>query len=207
MNRISFAMVCLAGSLLAPFAARAQKLPVDIAASKLVHVALNADYPPLELRGRQVYIRDGCWYCHSQFVRPVTGEDARWGPVSQAGEYVYDQPHMLSTRRIGPDLKRIRSMHNWISPILEIRFDMSGRELKISGPDGSLFLTYQEIASENERLVRESGEAERQREQAERQREQAERHRDDLARERETEYQRAERMAAQLRAMGIEPAE
>ncbi len=66
-----------------------------------------ADYTPLERKGRQVYIREGCWYCHSQFVRPVTGEDARWGPVSQAGEYVYDQPQMLSTRRIGPDLLRV----------------------------------------------------------------------------------------------------
>jgi cytochrome c oxidase cbb3-type subunit 1 len=64
------------------------------------------DYTPLERRGRAVYIREGCWYCHSQFVRPVTGEDLRWGPISQAGEYVYDQPHMLSTRRIGPDLTR-----------------------------------------------------------------------------------------------------
>jgi cytochrome c oxidase cbb3-type subunit 1 len=79
------------------------------------------DYTPFELRGRQVYIREGCWYCHSQFVRPVTGEDVRWGPVSQAGEYVYDQPHMLSTRRIGPDLIRVggkygddwQTAHHW----------------------------------------------------------------------------------------------
>lgn len=66
-----------------------------------------ANYTPLERKGRQVYIREGCWYCHSQYVRPVTGEDLRWGPVSQAGEYVYDQPQMLSTRRIGPDLTRV----------------------------------------------------------------------------------------------------
>ena len=80
-----------------------------------------ADYTPLEHRGRQVYIREGCWYCHSQYVRPVTGEDLRWGPVSQAGEYVYDQPHLLSTRRIGPDLTRIgrkygddwHAAHHW----------------------------------------------------------------------------------------------
>jgi cytochrome c oxidase cbb3-type subunit I/II len=70
-----------------------------------------ADYTPLERRGRKVYIREGCWYCHSQFVRPVTGEDARWGPVSQAGEYVYDQPQMLGTRRIGPDLLRVGRKH------------------------------------------------------------------------------------------------
>jgi cytochrome c oxidase cbb3-type subunit 1 len=79
------------------------------------------DYTPLERRGREVFVRDGCWYCHSQFVRPVTGEDRRWGPISQAGEYVYDQPQMLSTRRIGPDLTRVghkygddwQAAHHW----------------------------------------------------------------------------------------------
>ena len=44
------------------------------------------NYTELEQLGRQVYIREGCWYCHSQYIRPVTGEDQRWGPVSQAGE-------------------------------------------------------------------------------------------------------------------------
>jgi cytochrome c oxidase cbb3-type subunit I/II len=66
-----------------------------------------SDYTPLELRGRKVYTREGCWYCHSQYVRPVTGETRRWGPVTQAGEYAYDMPHMFSTRRIGPDLSRV----------------------------------------------------------------------------------------------------
>src|SRR5438309_2023114 len=65
------------------------------------------DYTPLERLGRGVYIREGCWYCHSQYVRPVTGEDLRWGPVSEAGEYAYDLPHLFSTRRIGPDLTRV----------------------------------------------------------------------------------------------------
>jgi cytochrome c oxidase cbb3-type subunit 1 len=64
-------------------------------------------YSPLEERGRQVYIRDGCWQCHSQYIRPVTGETMRWGPVSQVGESAYDRPHMFSTRRIGPDLTRV----------------------------------------------------------------------------------------------------
>jgi cytochrome c oxidase cbb3-type subunit 2 len=54
-----------------------------------------------------VYIREGCWYCHSQYVRPVTGEDQRWGPISQSGEYAFDVPHLFSTRRIGPDLTRV----------------------------------------------------------------------------------------------------
>jgi len=67
----------------------------------------SSDYTPLEQVGRAVYIREGCWYCHSQYVRPVTGEDLRWGPVSEAGEYAYDRPHLFSTRRIGPDLTRV----------------------------------------------------------------------------------------------------
>jgi cytochrome c oxidase cbb3-type subunit I/II len=66
-----------------------------------------SDYTPLEQRGRAVYTREGCWYCHSQYVRPVTGETRRWGPVTQAGEYAFDMPHMFSTRRIGPDLSRV----------------------------------------------------------------------------------------------------
>ena len=65
------------------------------------------DYSEREQLGRQVYIREGCWYCHSQFVRPVTGETRRWGPVSEAGEYAFDVPHLFSTRRIGPDLTRV----------------------------------------------------------------------------------------------------
>jgi cytochrome c oxidase cbb3-type subunit I/II len=64
-------------------------------------------YTPLEQRGRDVYLREGCWYCHSQYVRPVTGETRRWGPVTESGEYVYDVPHLWGTRRIGPDLMRV----------------------------------------------------------------------------------------------------
>jgi cytochrome c oxidase cbb3-type subunit I/II len=65
------------------------------------------DYTPLQAKGRQIYIREGCWYCHSQYVRPIGGESRRWGPVSQAGEYAFDVPHLFSTRRIGPDLTRV----------------------------------------------------------------------------------------------------
>jgi cytochrome c oxidase cbb3-type subunit I/II len=65
------------------------------------------DYSEAQARGRRIYIREGCWYCHSQYVRPVTKEDLRWGPVSEAGEYAFDLPHLFSTRRIGPDLTRV----------------------------------------------------------------------------------------------------
>lgn len=67
----------------------------------------STDYIGLEKLGREVYKREGCWYCHSQYIRPVAGETRRWGPLSQAGEYAFDLPHLFSTRRIGPDLQRV----------------------------------------------------------------------------------------------------
>jgi cytochrome c oxidase cbb3-type subunit 2 len=64
------------------------------------------DYTKKEALGREVYGNQICWHCHSQFVRPVNDEDRRWGPVSQTGEYAFDQPHFFGTRRVGPDLAR-----------------------------------------------------------------------------------------------------
>lgn len=63
-------------------------------------------YTDQEKLGRQVYIKENCWICHSQFVRPIGGDEKRYGPVSQAGEFAYDAPHTFGTRRIGPDLAR-----------------------------------------------------------------------------------------------------
>jgi mono/diheme cytochrome c family protein len=57
-------------------------------------------------RGREIYIREGCWHCHSQFVRPVANEESRYGPVSEARESAWDIPQLFGTRRIGPDLAR-----------------------------------------------------------------------------------------------------
>ena len=58
--------------------------------------------------GREIYLREGCWYCHSQYVRPVTGETRRWGPVSRSpANSPIDVPHLFGTRRIGPDLMRV----------------------------------------------------------------------------------------------------
>lgn len=63
-------------------------------------------YSEAEAAGREVYGKQVCFHCHSQFVRPVNEEDKRFGPVSQTGEYVHDRPHFFGTRRTGPDLHR-----------------------------------------------------------------------------------------------------
>lgn len=61
----------------------------------------------LEL-GRKIYVGEGCWHCHSQFVRPVSNEEQRWGPVAETEEFqnVLQRPVMFGTRRVGPDLSR-----------------------------------------------------------------------------------------------------
>ena len=64
-------------------------------------------YPPLQLAGRDVYVREGCYNCHSQMVRPFRAEVERYGPYSVAGEFVYDRPFQWGSKRTGPDLHRV----------------------------------------------------------------------------------------------------
>lgn len=64
-------------------------------------------YTPLEVAGRDIYIREGCYLCHSQMVRPMRSELLRYGEWTRAGELVYDRPFLLGSRRIGPDLQRV----------------------------------------------------------------------------------------------------
>ena len=64
-------------------------------------------YTALELAGRDIYVREGCYNCHSQMVRPFRAETLRYGEWSRAGEYAYERPFQLGSRRIGPDLHRI----------------------------------------------------------------------------------------------------
>jgi cytochrome c oxidase cbb3-type subunit I/II len=63
-------------------------------------------YTPLEIAGRDIYIREGCYLCHSQMVRPMRAEVLRYGEWTRAGEYAYDHPFLLGSRRLGPDLQR-----------------------------------------------------------------------------------------------------
>jgi cytochrome c oxidase cbb3-type subunit 2 len=64
-------------------------------------------YPALQLAGRDVYIREGCYVCHSQQIRPFRSETERYGPYSVAGEFVYDRPFQFGSKRTGPDLARV----------------------------------------------------------------------------------------------------
>jgi cytochrome c oxidase cbb3-type subunit 2 len=64
-------------------------------------------YPPLRLAGRDIYVREGCYNCHSQMIRPFRSETERYGPYTTAGETVYDRPFQFGSKRTGPDLARV----------------------------------------------------------------------------------------------------
>jgi len=64
-------------------------------------------YSPLEVAGRDIYIAEGCYTCHSQMIRPMRAEVLRYGEWTRAGEYAYDHPFLLGSRRLGPDLQRV----------------------------------------------------------------------------------------------------
>ena len=64
-------------------------------------------YSPLRLAGRDIYVREGCYNCHSQMIRPFRSETERYGPFTTAGETVYDRPFQFGSKRTGPDLARV----------------------------------------------------------------------------------------------------
>jgi cytochrome c oxidase cbb3-type subunit I/II len=84
-----------------------EMIPTFLVKSNIPTIASVKPYTPLELQGRDLYIREGCNNCHSQMVRPFRSETERYGEYSKAGEFVYDHPFLWGSRRTGPDLHRI----------------------------------------------------------------------------------------------------
>lgn len=81
-------------------------IPMMMIKSNVPTIENVKPYTPLELEGRDIYIREGCYTCHSQMVRPFRSETERYGEYSKAGEFVYDHPYQWGSRRMGPDLAR-----------------------------------------------------------------------------------------------------
>lgn len=82
-------------------------VPLFFQKSTTQPVAGLKPYTALQLAGRDVYVSNGCYNCHSQMVRPFQAETLRYGPYSVAGEYVYDRPFQWGSKRTGPDLHRV----------------------------------------------------------------------------------------------------
>jgi cytochrome c oxidase cbb3-type subunit I/II len=93
-------------------------VPSFLIKSNVPTISSVKPYTPLELQGRDIYVREGCYTCHSQMVRPFRSETARYGEYSKAGEFVYDHPFQWGSKRTGPDLARegtqkIRKPNSW----------------------------------------------------------------------------------------------
>jgi len=102
--------VWLLGTLIAvviSVAGLVEIVPLYFQASVIAPAPGIKPYPPLELAGRDVYVREGCYLCHTQMVRPLQAEVERYGHYSLAGEAVYDHPFQFGSKRTGPDLARI----------------------------------------------------------------------------------------------------
>jgi cytochrome c oxidase cbb3-type subunit 2 len=82
-------------------------IPLFFQRSTTEPVAGLKPYTPLQLTGRDIYVREGCYNCHSQMIRPFRAETERYGHYSVAGEFVYDHPFQWGSKRTGPDLARV----------------------------------------------------------------------------------------------------
>ncbi|MBK8983523.1 MAG: cytochrome-c oxidase, cbb3-type subunit I [Ignavibacteria bacterium] len=130
-----------------------EMIPTFLIKSNIPTITSVKPYTPLELQGRDIYIREGCNNCHSQMIRPFRSETERYGEYSKAGEFVYDHPFLWGSKRTGPDLMRIGGKYpnlwhyyhmndpNSISPgsimppypwLLEQELDISTTEAKIN---------------------------------------------------------------------------
>ena len=90
-------------------------VPTMAIRSNVPTISTVKPYTPLELEGRDIYVSEGCYTCHSQMVRPFREETLRYGEYSMAGEFIYDRPFQFGSRRIGPDLHRVggKYPHMW----------------------------------------------------------------------------------------------
>ena len=89
------------------FGGLAEIVPLMFQAEAIKPLPGVKPYPALELAGRDVYVREGCYNCHSQMIRPFRAEVERYGHYSTAGEFVYDHPFQWGSKRTGPDLARV----------------------------------------------------------------------------------------------------
>jgi cytochrome c oxidase cbb3-type subunit I/II len=99
---IAFVVLAIGGAV--------QIIPMIFIKSNIPPLKTVTPYTPLELQGRDIYIREGCYTCHSQMVRPFRWETDRYGEYSKIGEFVYDHPFQWGSRRTGPDLARAGNM-------------------------------------------------------------------------------------------------
>jgi cytochrome c oxidase cbb3-type subunit I/II len=100
---VKFTVLTLAAVVIASLF---EMIPTFLIRSNVPTIASVKPYTPLELAGRDIYVAEGCYNCHSQMIRPIVAETKRYGEYSKPGESIYDRPFQWGSRRIGPDLAR-----------------------------------------------------------------------------------------------------
>lgn len=118
-----------------------EMIPTFLIRSNVPTISTVKPYTPLELAGRDIYVAEGCYNCHSQMIRPILAETKRYGEYSKPGESVYDHPFQWGSRRIGPDLAREGGRQ---SSVWHLRHFLNPRELN----EGSIMPAYPHLASE-----------------------------------------------------------
>jgi len=104
--------LCILTTLVIAIGGIVEMVPTFLIESNVPTITAVKPYTPLELEGRDIYVREGCYNCHSQMVRPFRDEVARYGDYSKPGEFVYDHPFQWGSRRTGPDLHRVGGKYN-----------------------------------------------------------------------------------------------
>ncbi len=96
-------------------------IPTFLIRSNVPTISTVKPYTPLELAGRDIYVAEGCYNCHSQMIRPIFAETERYGEYSKPGEFIYDRPFQWGSRRIGPDLAREGGKQSNLWHLLHLR--------------------------------------------------------------------------------------
>ena len=116
-----------------------EAVPTFLIRSNIPTIASVKPYSPLELYGRDLYVAEGCYNCHSQMVRPICAETERYGEYSKPGEFVYDHPFQWGSRRIGPDLHRIGGKYPYLWHVRHMQDPRSTTPQSIMPAYGWLF--------------------------------------------------------------------
>ena len=119
----------------------AEIIPMVISVPETIRNTKNVPYTPLELEGRDVFLREGCYTCHSQMIRPFTWETARYGAVSTMDDSIFDHPFQWGSRRIGPDLARVGGKY---ADVWHYKHMINPREISV----GSNMPPYPHLAKE-----------------------------------------------------------
>jgi cytochrome c oxidase cbb3-type subunit I/II len=114
-------------------------VPTFLIKSNIPTIASVTPYTPLELVGRDIYVAEGCYNCHSQMIRPIRSETERYGEYSKPGEFVYDRPFQWGSRRIGPDLQRIGNKYPYLWHVRHMQEPRSTTPQSIMPAYGWLF--------------------------------------------------------------------